>query len=160
MINTLIAQSGKITNPFAPNLSPSSTSVGTDKLTQIIQTAVFALFIFGAIIFAFQFIIGGIKWMTSGGDKNSLQAARDQISHAIIGLVVLFTFYAVVKLIENFLNICIINIDLASLAGFGTGTSCSPNSGGSTSITPGNRDQWYLTTPSPSTGGSGRFGKD
>jgi len=44
-------------------------------------------------------VIAGIQWITSGGDKNKLQAARGKLTWAIIGLVIAFTAFAIVSLL-------------------------------------------------------------
>ena len=50
-------------------------------------------------------IWGGIQWILSGGDKGSVQSAQGKITHAIIGLVVLLSTYAVVIILGWFFNI-------------------------------------------------------
>ena len=69
----------------------------------------------GAIIFVFMIIIGGIQWIVSGGDKMSVENARKRIMHAIIGLLILFAVWAIIKLIEGFFGISILSLDIASL---------------------------------------------
>jgi len=43
-------------------------------------------------------IIGAIQWISSGGDKASVEAARGKVMNAIIGLIVLFVVFALIKL--------------------------------------------------------------
>lgn len=54
------------------------------------------LFIIGAIS-VIMLIIGGIRYTTSGGNQQSVEAAKNTILYAIIGLVVAILAYAVVK---------------------------------------------------------------
>ena len=53
--------------------------------------------------FAFL-IMGGIEWITSGGDKNKAESARNKITSAVIGLVIVAASYAIVNLVVQFLG--------------------------------------------------------
>jgi len=63
----------------------------------------------GAIVAFFFLIIGGIKWITAGGDKEQTTKAQGTITAAIIGLVVVFAAWAIIRLIESFFKISIIS---------------------------------------------------
>lgn len=57
------------------------------------------------IWFTFQFLIGAIRIMGSGGDKGALEAAKKQITSGIIGLVVVIAAVFVVSLLGYILGI-------------------------------------------------------
>src|SRR5437762_1397214 len=59
----------------------------------VIGTAITYVFVVAAILALAYLIWGGIKWIISGGDKNGVQAAKDTIIAALIGLVVIFLSY-------------------------------------------------------------------
>ena len=59
------------------------------------------LFIVAIIIAIIYLIWGGIKWIMSGGDKAALQAAREHVIAAIIGLVVVFLVYFLVNFVMS-----------------------------------------------------------
>lgn len=62
-----------------------------------------------AFILSFIFLlIGGIKWITSGGDEKGVASARNTITAALIGLVVVLMAYALIRLVEVFFGINII----------------------------------------------------
>jgi hypothetical protein len=53
-----------------------------------------------AVIIALIYLIwGGIKWITSGGDKGNVETARNQIIAAIIGLIVAFLAWFIIGLV-------------------------------------------------------------
>lgn len=112
MIFELLTQ---IDNPIARNLSPKTSGQGIQLFGSLIQKIVGVLFFIGALFFFFQFLLGAIKWITSGGDKTQVEAARNQISHAAIGLLVLFAIFVIVKIIETVFSVCILFIDLGPL---------------------------------------------
>ncbi len=45
------------------------------------------------------FIYGGFIWLTSGGEAGKIQAGKDAMKWAAIGLVVIFTSYALVSFV-------------------------------------------------------------
>lgn len=64
---------------------------------------IIVFFFIVAIIFALGYLIwGGIKWITSGGDKTSVETARNHIVAAIIGLIIVFLSYFILNLIVFF----------------------------------------------------------
>jgi len=64
-----------------------------------------AVLIIAALAFFFMLILGGIKWITSGGDKGKIESARSQITAALIGLVIVFAAWAILNIIENFFGV-------------------------------------------------------
>lgn len=55
------------------------------------------------LVFAYM-IWGGVEWITSGGDKGKAESARNKLTAAIIGLVIVAASYAVVNLVVQFLG--------------------------------------------------------
>lgn len=60
------------------------------------------------LFFFIYFLIGGLQWITSGGDKGGVQAARDKIVNAVIGLILVVAAYAITLIIETVLGIKIL----------------------------------------------------
>lgn len=104
---------GEITNPaLGPGLQ-GKTGIGFFQafLPQLLTLG----FVIGTVIFFFILIIGAIQWITSGGDKTAMEGARGKITNAVVGLVILFCIFAILKLIENFFGISILTLDIGSL---------------------------------------------
>lgn len=60
--------------------------------------------VIGALLVFGYLILGGIEWITSGGDKGKTEGARNKITSAIIGLIILAASYAILQLALNFLG--------------------------------------------------------
>ena len=61
---------------------------------------IFNIIFIVVVILALAFLIfGGIKWITSGGDKAGVEAARNMIVAALVGLVIAFLAYFIVGII-------------------------------------------------------------
>ncbi|KKQ34775.1 MAG: hypothetical protein US51_C0028G0010 [Microgenomates group bacterium GW2011_GWA2_37_6] len=73
--------------------------------------AIITYLLIGATLLALAFIIfGGIKWITSGGDKTALEGARKMITYAIIGLVISFLAFFIINTIGDFFGVKLLGI--------------------------------------------------
>lgn len=50
-------------------------------------------------------LIGGFKYLTSGGDPKKAQSAKDTLSHAILGLVLIIAAWFILRFIEEFTGV-------------------------------------------------------
>lgn len=70
-----------------------------------IISAVVGILLIVAAILAFLFlIIGGVQWITSGGDKSGMESARNKITAAIVGLIIVAAAWAVMLLVGAFIG--------------------------------------------------------
>lgn len=83
----------------------------------IISTALRLILVIAAIVFFFILVIGGIKWIMSGGDKAQTEGARNQITAALVGLVIVFSAWAIASLIGTFFGISIFDLKLPAVGG-------------------------------------------
>lgn len=58
------------------------------------------LFLIGAVS-VIMLIIGGIRYVVSGGDQAAVTAAKNTILYAIVGIIVAFLAYAAVSFVIN-----------------------------------------------------------
>lgn len=89
------------------NLTPGGFAENVQEITitQIVSAALLLILVVAAVIFFFMLVIGGVRWIASGGDKTQTEAARNQITAALIGLVIVFAAWAIANLIEIFFGI-------------------------------------------------------
>lgn len=83
----------------------------------LLSAAVQAILVVAAVVAFFFLIIGGIKWITSGGDKGQVESARNTVTAALIGLLIVFATFAIIKLIAFFFGVDILNLELAEITG-------------------------------------------
>ena len=100
ILSSLIAQ--EIGNPA---LGPLGILTGPEFFGKLIPALVGLGFVIGAIVFVFILIYGAILWITSGGDKMKMESARSKISNALIGVVILLGFFAILNLVSCFFGI-------------------------------------------------------
>lgn len=83
---------------------------GLGENQQTIQNAI-SLMLFIAVTLAIFFLIfGGIQWILSGGEKTKLQAARNKLTYAIIGLVVTFLSFFIISVVGYFFKLDLLKI--------------------------------------------------
>lgn len=81
----------------------------------IISAVIGIVFILAGILVFAMLVWGGIQWITSGGDKDSTQKAKDRITNALVGIAIVASAWAITKLVEFFFGIQIIgSFDLPS----------------------------------------------
>lgn len=71
---------------------------GSDSIFQTVTNIL--LFLIGAIS-VIMLIIGGIRYVVSGGDQNAITSAKNTILYAIIGIVVAFLAFAAVRFVTD-----------------------------------------------------------
>jgi len=82
------------------------------KITDIVAIirAVVQFILVVAFVLAFiMLLIGGIRWITAGGDEKGVAGARNMITAALIGLVIVLVAYAIILLVETFFGVSIIS---------------------------------------------------
>lgn len=119
-LTTAFPASAQISGSICPN-EPNAQGVmnfnplcglmlGNNIIGNIINIA-FIIVVLIALVFL---IYGAIKWITSGGDKSGVEAARNMIVAAVVGLVIAFLSYFILQLVFS-----LFGLDFASGNFFG-----------------------------------------
>ncbi len=105
MLATMLAANGVKSVPpnFDVNVTPPDAfyvSFG-EMLTNVMNIVV----VIGVIAVLLYLIWGGIEWITSGGDKGKTESARNKITAAIVGLIILISSWAILMFVQDILGI-------------------------------------------------------
>lgn len=73
--------------------------LGETDIRLIIGRVISALLGISGAIALLMFVWGGMLWLTSGGNDTRIKKGKDTLLWATIGLVVIFTSYAIVRAI-------------------------------------------------------------
>lgn len=93
---------------FAADITVTQPSnIKINDVGQLITALVGVMLILAALMAFLYLVLGGISWITSGGDKTKLEEARNKITHAIVGLIVVGAAWAIMILVQNFLGVTI-----------------------------------------------------
>jgi len=113
-IHTLLAQANaggtQIGGFTPPTQSFSAGSNGADGTTatmnfeHFLSNMIGVITIIGGLFFVFYFVMGGLNWITAGGEQGKIVKARDQMIQAVIGMVVIVISYGLIGIIGAFLG--------------------------------------------------------
>lgn len=101
----LLAQ---LRNPVLPKelgggASPDYTR-GGEVVGSLVGNIVGLIFIFTFFLAFLYLLTGAMAWVTSSGDKASLEAARNKITHAIVGLIIVAATWAIMSIVAQFVG--------------------------------------------------------
>ena len=82
------------------------------NLGDLLANALFVLFFFAAVLSFLFIVIGGIQWITAGGDKIAAQSARDRITAAVVGLLIVVAAFALTLIITTVMGVNIFEGDI------------------------------------------------
>lgn len=81
---------------------------GLNMITNIgdlISAGIGSAFLISFLLVFIMLIWGGVQWITSGGDKENTQKAKDRITHALVGLAIVAGAWALMQLVQFFFGI-------------------------------------------------------
>jgi hypothetical protein len=87
----------------APDLGKITIKV--PELGTIVKNIYLLALFAAAVFFLIQFAIGGIAWIGAGGDPKNLDAARNRLTNAVIGLVIVVAAFGVTTIVTGALGI-------------------------------------------------------
>jgi hypothetical protein len=82
--------------------------VGT-QLNKTLSGIIGFLTIVAALWFLIQFILAGFAWISAGGDKAAVEAARNKITNALIGLILVIAAWIIAGVLGAVFGIEILN---------------------------------------------------
>lgn len=106
-----LIQSVYAADPSITIKPPSGFNIITD-IGLLISNAVSLLMIIAAVATFLYLVWGGLEWITSGGEKAGTEAAKSKITNAFIGLIIVFSAWAIMGIFEKFFGIKILGTEL------------------------------------------------
>jgi len=73
----------------------------TDKLTRLIHSVVNLISAVVGVVAVIMIIVGGLRYITSGGNDTSVTSAKNTILYAIIGLIIVALAQLIVRFTLN-----------------------------------------------------------
>lgn len=116
-MNFLASLPSSITNPaLDPKLGNIETQTSEQTLQAFLASGINLVFGIGGIITLFMLLIGAVEYITSGGDKEAVEKARKKITTALIGLVILFCVYGIVKIVGDLFGINLLQFSIQNIS--------------------------------------------
>jgi len=110
-MSQLLAQIGNQAIPGLDVSGGNSGDVGAEILSRYIALGIQTAIVVGALAVLVYFFLGAIGWITSAGDKGSLEKARNRMVNAAVGLLLLVSIIALL----NFLGPLLFGFDILEL---------------------------------------------
>jgi hypothetical protein len=88
---------------------PALDEVAENNILDIIRAIIQFILVVAFVLAFIMLLIGGIRWITAGGDEKAVGSARNMITAALIGLVIVLVAFALIKLVETFFGVSIIS---------------------------------------------------
>lgn len=102
----VFAQEEPTTGIYNPVISRDfGTGEGAEIVAELIGKFLNLAFMIGGAVLLAMIIISGFQWMTAGGDKQAVSAARGRLTSAIIGFIILASTYAILSFVGDFLEV-------------------------------------------------------
>ena len=90
----------------APTISVAQPSnVRITDVGRLITSFLGAAILLSALLVFGYLVLGGVQWITSGGDKGKTEAARSKITAALVGLAIVASSYALMQIIAFFFGV-------------------------------------------------------
>lgn len=89
-------------------LAANAPTVSFDLGLTISRAAQLGLMVASILMFVLL-VFGGMQWMMSSGDKGKVEAARSTIMHALIGLAITASAFAIFQVIQYFFGLNIVS---------------------------------------------------
>lgn len=129
LIGAALAPLAMLVSPyvaFAQNsiVPPQLDEVSKNSVVDIVRGIIQFILVIAFVLAFIMLLIGGIRWITAGGDEKAVGSARNMITAALIGLVIVLVAFALIKLVEQFFGVKIISGDICvpTISG-----GCQPN---------------------------------
>lgn len=100
---SLIKKAWAVPADVTPPTNPLGTRFNT--LGNILALVMNVVFYVGIALTVIFLIMGGIRYITSGGDKEGAEAARSNITNAIIGFIVVLGAFAIRVVVQNVIGV-------------------------------------------------------
>lgn len=98
-----------ITAPGGYN--PTSGDIGgsTSAIEKLISNVLVVLTVVAGIAFILYFLLGGLNWITAGGDKGKIDKAKGMMTNGAIGIIAITVSYAIVWIVGAALGLDVLN---------------------------------------------------
>ncbi len=91
--------------PCPPGIAcPGTSGTGINSVNDFIATVINWLIGISFGIAVLFLIIGGFRYIVSGGDVESAEAAKNTIINAIIGIIIIILSYVIINAVVNLLT--------------------------------------------------------
>lgn len=93
---------GQINPPEALQKFIGNDPTGEQGISKLLSNMIALFYTAAAIVLIFMLLWGAFDWITSEGEKEKLESARNKIINAIIGIMLFAVAFAVIQILGQF----------------------------------------------------------
>lgn len=102
---TLLTQNQPSTDVGSVTYSNVKLGFQVPSFDAVLTFIIRGFFIVAGLVALLYLLMGALSWITSGGNKENVDKAREKIQAALIGVILVFVVLAIVGVVENILNL-------------------------------------------------------
>lgn len=102
-------------NPCPTGQFGNLCNLNQQSIGPVLANVVTVVLIAAAVISLFFLIFGGIRWITSGGDKSKVESARNTIIAAIIGLIIALLAFFIITIVLGLFGLSLTNLQIPKI---------------------------------------------
>lgn len=73
-------------------------------ISRFINTSIELIYLVATIVFVFTFLLSGLQWIISAGDKDKIAAVRKRLTWALIGITFLALAFVMLRVLGGILG--------------------------------------------------------
>lgn len=81
----------------------------TSAIEKLISNVLVMLTVVAGMAFVLYFLLGGLNWITAGGDKGKIDKAKGMMTNGAIGLIIIALSYSITWIVGKAIGIDILN---------------------------------------------------
>lgn len=93
---------GKIQAPDAIKRFLGADQTGASGISKFLSNLIVLIYSIASIALIFMILWAAFEWLTSGGDKEKVAAARARLTYAIVGMILFAIAFAVIQVLGTF----------------------------------------------------------
>jgi len=109
MIRTLLAQQGIGNLDCLGAFCPETPADAPDQINSLFTMLLGIFTIIGGLTFLIYFIVGGLGWITAGGDSAKVDKAKATMTNGAIGLIIVVASYGIIWIVGQVLGLDILD---------------------------------------------------
>ena len=71
-------------------------------IEKVVENTLSVILYFAGVVLFIMLLVGGFKYITSGNNPESLQSAKNTLTYAIVGIIVIASAFLIINFIELF----------------------------------------------------------
>jgi len=99
--STCTASTSSLDYAACTTIQTSELGFQIPSLGDILTFAIRAFFVIAGLAALFYLLLGALGWVTSGGDKDAVTAAREKIQAAVVGMILIVGVLAIIWTLEQ-----------------------------------------------------------